>query len=74
MFFFTCAGLSVVGHDNIPMSRYFTPPLTTVDTFAFGQGKEMVLALSRKIDGGENERIELKSQMVLHKSLVSPRK
>lgn len=62
--------VSVTGYDNIPMSRYFTPPLTTVDAFAFEQGKEMVLAITRKIEGGECETIAFKTEPIFRESLA----
>lgn len=66
--------MSIVGCDNIGISRYFTPPLTTIETHCFTRGEEMVKALVRKIDGGENENILLPCEDVFRDSLVPPKK
>lgn len=66
--------VSVVGCDNISMSEYFTPPLTTIETFCFKRGTEMVKALVRCIEGGSPEYILLPCEEVLRESLATPKK
>lgn len=61
--------VSVVGYDNISMSEFFSPPLTTIETFCFERGTEMVKALVRRIEGGEPENILLPCEEVLRVSL-----
>ena len=61
--------VSVVGHDNISMSEFFAPPLTTIETHCFERGTEMVKALVRRIEGGETENILLPCEEVLRVSL-----
>ena len=61
--------VSVVGCDNISMSEFFSPPLTTIETFCFARGTEMVKALVRRIEGGELENILLPCEEVLRVSL-----
>ncbi|MCI8459719.1 MAG: LacI family transcriptional regulator [Clostridia bacterium] len=66
--------VSVVGCDNINMSEFFTPPLTTIETFCYERGTEMVKALVRRIEGGAPEYILLLCEAVMRESLVPPKK
>jgi DNA-binding LacI/PurR family transcriptional regulator len=43
--------VSVVGYDNLPEARYFSPPLTTVRHDFAGQGERCIAALLRMING-----------------------
>jgi DNA-binding LacI/PurR family transcriptional regulator len=45
--------VSIVGFDDIPESRYFTPPLTTVRQDFDELGRRSLQALVRMIEGGE---------------------
>ena len=62
--------VSVVGCDNISMSEYFTPPLTTIETFCWRRGRELVKALVRRIEGGDAEYILLPCEVIMRNSLA----
>ncbi len=61
--------VSVIGCDNISMSEFFTPPLTTIETFCLHRGRELVKSLVRNIEGGTFEYILLPCEVVLRESL-----
>ncbi len=50
--------ISIVGHDNIEMSRYVLPKLTTVDTFKGKLGEESVILLMEEIKEGASRNKE----------------
>ncbi len=66
--------VSVIGCDNISMSEYFTPPLTTIETFCLKRGREMARATVRKIEGGDIENIMLPCEVVMRDSLAPAKK
>jgi LacI family transcriptional regulator len=51
--------LAVAGFDNIPLSSYFDPPLTTVEIPMHGVGVGAMQMLADLIAGQEFERIRL---------------
>jgi DNA-binding LacI/PurR family transcriptional regulator len=62
--------LSVVGFDDIPMSVYLNPPLTTVHLPAYGIGWAAADLLIRLIDDGETQEVNvlLDTELVLRGS------
>lgn len=62
--------VSVIGCDNISMSEFFSPPLTTIETFCLRRGRELVKALVRRIEGGEFEYILLPCEVIMRDSLA----
>lgn len=66
--------VSVIGCDNISMSEYFTPPLTTIETFCLKRGREIAKAMVRKIEGGDIEYIMLPCELVIRDSLAPAKK
>jgi DNA-binding LacI/PurR family transcriptional regulator len=64
--------ISVVGYDNIFITPYMVPPLTTYDTLVDDLGKESVNCLVRQIENkgtGKSERIILKGSLVTRDSV-----
>jgi LacI family transcriptional regulator len=51
--------LAVVGFDNIPLSSYFAPPLTTVEIPMYDVGAASMKMLADLLCGGEFSRIRL---------------
>jgi DNA-binding LacI/PurR family transcriptional regulator len=51
--------ISVVGFDNIPLSSYFTPPLTTVEIPMYGVGTASMQMLADLLSHKEFSRIRL---------------
>jgi DNA-binding LacI/PurR family transcriptional regulator len=51
--------LSVVGFDNIPLSSYFEPPLTTVEIPTHRVGAASMQMLADLLSGREFSRIKL---------------
>ncbi|MCG9595483.1 substrate-binding domain-containing protein [Vibrio sp. Isolate25] len=47
--------LSIVGYDDIQISKFMTPALTTIHQPKYRLGKAAVEALLKKLDGGETE-------------------
>lgn len=73
------AGLSVpddvrvVSYDNHPMSRFATPPLTTVDADMVGVGAKALELLNRQIHGESNlAPIEFPTQLIVRASCGCP--
>ena len=63
--------LSVVGIDNIPFSRYTSPPLTTVDTQSERLGEEGMRLLFRHIAGdlpADIDHMTLEPRLVIRES------
>ncbi len=56
--------MSVMGFDNIPLSRYISPKLTTMDQNMFRLGSNAAQLLIEKIQGGRNKRITLENILV----------
>jgi LacI family transcriptional regulator len=68
--------LSVVGFDDLPMSRWFSPPLTTVRQPLAEMGRIAATMLSGMIDGGEPDgrQVELATELVVRSSTAPPPK
>lgn len=66
--------LSVVGFDDIPISRWFSPPLTTVRQPLAEMGRIAVEMLSTKIQGGEprGRQVELATELIIRASTAPP--
>ena len=67
--------LSVVGFDDLPMSRWFSPPLTTVRQPLAEMGRIAADMLSAMIDGREphGRQVELATELVVRSSTAPPR-
>lgn len=66
--------LSVVGFDDLPISRSFSPPLTTVRQPLVEMGRTAAQMLSTMIDGREQHgrQIELATELVVRSSTAPP--
>ncbi len=61
--------LAVVGFDDIPLSSFFVPPLTTVEIPKFSLGTSSMRALMNLISGKNTSRIKLhKTKLIIRKS------
>jgi len=62
--------LSVIGFDNILLSEYITPSLTTIAQFPYVMGKEAASLLIDLIEGRENPQsfIEIKNELIIRQS------
>ena len=61
--------MSIVGIDNIPMSEYITPRLTTVDLDPYGQGQTALDLLAGILDGKPTERhVVIQPRLVIRDS------
>ena len=67
--------LSVVGFDDLPISRWFSPPLTTVRQPLAEMGRTAAEMLSAMIDGREphGRQVELATELVVRSSTAPPR-
>ena len=66
--------LSVVGFDDLPISRWFSPPLTTVRQPLVEMGRTAAEMLSAMIDGREPHarQVELATELVVRSSTAPP--
>ena len=66
--------LSVVGFDDLPMSRWFSPPLTTVRQPLADMGRIAAEMLLTMIDGREphSRQVELATELVVRSSTAPP--
>jgi LacI family transcriptional regulator len=66
--------LSVVGFDDLPISRWFSPPLTTVRQPLVEMGRIAAEMLSAMIDGREphGRQVELATELVVRSSTAPP--
>lgn len=63
--------LSIVGFDNILLSKYVSPPLTTVGQFPYKMGKAAAQLLIDLIDGKQGEKVvEIKNELFVRDSVV----
>lgn len=65
---------SVVGFDGLPISRYMTPPLTTISQPTFGKGEQAAKLLIEKIEKKDLKirHINLKPELISRKSCAPP--
>jgi DNA-binding LacI/PurR family transcriptional regulator len=65
--------LSIIGFDNIPVSSYFTPALSTVNSPSEELGKEAAKLLLDKIDNNEQHirNILLPVELILRESTIN---
>lgn len=63
--------ISVTGFDNIAVSDFIDPPLTTVDQPIYDMGKRAAYQLIQKLEGENNDifKQEFKHQLVIRKSV-----
>lgn len=66
--------ISVVGYDNIALSRYVTPPLTTVQQPVIEMGREAALILIALMAGEQVEGQILSPNLVIRESTTSVKK
>jgi LacI family transcriptional regulator len=68
--------LSVVGFDDLPISRWFSPPLTTVRQPLAEMGRTAAVMLSAMIAGREPHglQVELATELVVRSSTAPPRR
>ena len=66
--------LSVVGFDDLPISRWFSPPLTTVRQPLAEMGRTAAAMLSAVLDGREphGRQVELATELVVRSSTAPP--
>jgi DNA-binding LacI/PurR family transcriptional regulator len=60
--------ISIVGYDNIPLSAFTTPPLTTVEQPKEELGRMAVLNCVRALSGAEVSEVILPNTLVIRKS------
>jgi DNA-binding LacI/PurR family transcriptional regulator len=60
--------LSVIGYDNIPLSGYTVPALTTVEQPKAAMGREAVTLCLRVLCGEDAASIVLQGQLILRES------
>ncbi|WP_088067350.1 LacI family DNA-binding transcriptional regulator [Gottfriedia luciferensis] len=64
--------LSIIGFDNILLSRYVTPPLTTVGQFPYQMGVAATQMLVDLIEKKESAHVvEIKNKLILRDSVAS---
>ena len=61
--------VSVVGFDNLNLSRYLTPPLTTVHVPHYELGKKVMELLLKKIKGDKVQNVNMETMVIVRKSL-----
>lgn len=62
------AELSVIGYDNIPLSAYSVPPLTTIDQPKAEMGRLSVAMCLQALDGQPVSNVTLEGQLILRES------
>lgn len=67
--------VSIVGFDDLPISRYTTPQLTTIHVPADDMGRRAAEMLLHAIDGHRHRlRVELPTDLVVRRSTAPPRR
>lgn len=69
----TPADVAVVGYDDIELSGYFHPPLTTVRQPMAAAGQALVASLLALADGGAATPVQLPAELIVRASCGSPR-
>ena len=66
--------LSLVGFDDLPMARWFSPPLTTVRQPLTEMGRTAASMLLGMIEDGEphGRQVELATELVVRSSTAPP--
>jgi len=62
--------VAVVGYDDIPLSSYFHPPLTTVQQPIQEAGRALVAALLALADGRDTPSVQLPTRLITRASTV----
>ncbi len=63
--------LAVIGFDNIPLSSFFVPPLSTIEVPMFTLGSDSMETLVKVIAGEQISRIKLhKTKLIIRKSTL----
>lgn len=67
--------LSIIGYDDIQISKFMTPALTTIHQPKYRLGKAAVEALLNKLDGGQTDPqvVQLEPTLVERNTVVSPK-
>jgi DNA-binding LacI/PurR family transcriptional regulator len=66
--------ISIIGYDDIPLSAFFDPPLTTLHLPAFDLGRTAGAALLDRIHGRPvNRRTVLATELIVRSSTAPPR-
>ena len=65
--------ISVMGYDNISLSRLVEPKLTTMDQNMFQLGSNAASLLIEKIQGGQSKRITLDNVLIKRDSTGNAR-
>jgi LacI family transcriptional regulator, repressor for deo operon, udp, cdd, tsx, nupC, and nupG len=60
--------ISVAGFDNLAVSRYISPSLTTVDMPKYNLGKKLMELLIKKINGEEIKNVSLQTKLIIRES------
>ena len=60
--------VSIMGFDNVSLSRYVAPKLTTMDQNMFLLGQSAAQLLLEQIRGGKNRRIVLENTLVVRET------
>jgi LacI family transcriptional regulator len=64
--------LAVIGFDNIPLSSFFVPPLSTIEVPMFTLGSDSMETLVKLIAGEQTSRIKLhKTRLIIRKSTLN---
>jgi LacI family transcriptional regulator len=64
--------LSIIGFDNIILSKYVTPPLTTVGQFPYKMGIQAAQMLIDLIEGKPREKtVEIQNELILRDSVAA---
>lgn len=63
--------ISVVGYDNIPMSGYLSPSLTTIDQFGYKKGRLAAHALIARLEGDETIDLQhIEPELIVRSSTI----
>lgn len=60
--------LSIIGFDNIPISQYYTPPLTTISPDYTELSKQIISLLMNKIQGVSVSSVEVPTHLIVRES------
>lgn len=66
--------LSIIGYDDIQISKFMTPALTTIHQPKYRLGKAAVEALLNKLDGGQTDSqvVQLEPTLIERNTVVAP--